>query len=595
MDRSLRTTSTANTSSAEDEWVDVSELSLHPKPKYTAHKAAFFYEQLNKAATWRLAEHKSHLFFVEFETKLYDIFVQALPEEDRREFDCTACRKFVNKYGRLALVNDNGELQPLMWYPRDLRVDPYFRDSVQAIFDAFKGRKVSREFKIAVARRYCGKAQTGGFRHMYIGFPAMEKVMTAEKKGLAVATTLELTEMLDRVLKDYDLATIKPATQILEQHKLPYSNNSKAAARWLLDLVREGRIDKASAGSQERRWNLLNRYAASSFVGCLHQLRSGALSTLLDNVKAGKDFEVIKTEWQRIADPLHYMRPQAAPKAGNIAVAERLFAELGLTAEDTRRRFLVLDDVPQEVRIWTGHPSTTKSKPTTGIFAKITPREAKKAINDDLPSTKISFTKLVTKILPNAMKLEYKLDTRNGLYFFTTGLPNTKPLMQWHSDTNRASWYTYALAAHNVEEHPLISKAWNEVTALIPFPHLWDGAPLTTTFPVADENDEAGKRYKYWHKAKGFRYLFVLKDIRDKNAHNLCLFPTLLKSEFHGVRATIERYSREGRKEYVDGVEGKGGYVGGIEVKRGATEMGDVLRVTDREGERGVYEVVAWD
>ena len=310
-----------------------------------------------------------------------------------------------------------------MWDPRDLKVDSYFRDSVQAVFDAFNGRKVSREFKIDPARRNCGKEETGRFRHMYINFPPTQRLRREEIKSLAAPATLELAEMLDRVLKDYDFDTIKLTTQILEQHKLPYADNHKAAAEWLLNLVREGKVDEASAGSHERRWNLLNRYAASSFPGCLNQLRSGALATLLDNVKAAKEFKTIKTEWERIVDPSKYLRPQAAPKAGNIAVATRLSAELGLTAEDIRRRFLVLEDVPKEARIWTGRSSTRRSKPTTGIFANINPREPKKAINDDLPPIKVSFTKFVTKVLPNTIRLEYKTGTHNSLYFFITGLP----------------------------------------------------------------------------------------------------------------------------------------------------------------------------
>ena len=119
---------------------------------------------------------------------------------------------------------------------------------------------------------------------MYINFPAMQRLERGEVDSSTTAATLELAGMLDRVLNDYDLATIKRATQMLEQHKLPYADNHKAAATWLLDVVREGKIDKAS-GSPDRRWNLLNHYAAASFVGCLNQLRSGALSTLLDNIE----------------------------------------------------------------------------------------------------------------------------------------------------------------------------------------------------------------------------------------------------------------------------------------------------------------------
>jgi hypothetical protein len=58
--------------------------------------------------------------------------------------------------------------------------------------------------------------------------------------------------------------------------------------------------------------------------------------------------------------------------------------------------------------------------------------------------------------------------------------------------------------------------------------------------------------FKYYHSKNGFRYLVGLDGITHWHDTELCLFPTLLKSEFHGVRSTIERHSKMGRVRMPD-------------------------------------------
>jgi len=231
------------------------------------------------------------------------------------------------------------------------------------------------------------------------------------------------------------------------------------------------------------------------------------------------------------------------------------------------------------------------------VFSQLTPRSPPSKSTSsafEMPATRISFTKLITNVLPTAAKLEYKLGYRDALYFCITGLEGTKPLMQWHDDKNRASWFVY----HHpdpVEKHDLRPNAWNEVTCIVPFPHLWDGVPQTTTFPLLPADAD---EFKHYHKNKGFRYLLCLDKVKLKEERSLCLFPSLLKSEFHGVRSTIEAYSNRNGIEEVPDIDAKGGLVSGIVIGRsGAFSDGDkhLLRVTDKAGKTNTYQIVLFE
>jgi hypothetical protein len=125
--------------------------------------------------------------------------------------------------------------------------------------------------------------------------------------------------------------------------------------------------------------------------------------------------------------------------------------------------------------------------------------------------------------------------------------------------TNRVSWCTHYGTA-DVAAHGFYS-GWTPVPYIIPFPHLWDGIPATTAFPLSEDMATA---FKYYHSKNGFRYLIGLEGIEEPDNLELCLFPTLTKSEFYGVRSTIERYSKMGKIERPQGAA----MVGGIEIDR---------------------------
>jgi hypothetical protein len=580
---------------ADSDWVNVS-LPVR-EPKRLRIDPTPLHESMQRNAQSLLVKYpKSSIFHVEYDRSggsLSTVYKKSYPIELQQEFNCQTCSKFVKNYGDLALVDEEtGALLPLFWNSSD-NIDP-FKEPVSAVAKLLTSGKVTQVFKLTQRKLHAGTRECGGWTHMSFEFPST-RLQPEGIPGLSTASSAELASMLTQVLTDYDLDVVRRTSQLLLEDKLSYADGHKASIRWLLDL-KEKKSDALEAANEVAKHNLTHHIAASSFLGCLKQLRSGAVGVLLSDVKENKSFQEIERSWNGMTQPLAYMRPTAAPSAGNIAVAEKLFSSLGLTKEDMRREYLTENGIPDNAYIFRDRQCSASTPPKEGIFSHIVPKKAPKKSreqseiphkwNIDVPPTSMSFSTFARKVLPNAQKIEYRLLDSIGLYYFITGLPGSKPLMQWHDDTNRVSWYTHNTAV-KVAAHGLHS-GWTPVPYIIPFPHLWDGIPATTAFPLSEDT---ATTFKYYHSKNGFRYLIGLKGIEEPGDLELCLFPTIMKSEFHGVRSTIERYSKMGRIEKPQGAA----MVGGVEIDRSSRKGNHVFRVMDDRGQQGTYEIVLFE
>ncbi|EDN06723.1 hypothetical protein I7I51_09110 [Histoplasma capsulatum] len=598
----------------DDEWVDITptkgpllpayldelpvrkkETRIDPKPLYQ-RMAKRAVDVLNS----RPAAPIFHVNMKNSTIKMNAIFEYAFPPEHRSEVRCNTCAHFINRYGDLCIVDDStGKLIPLFW-SEDKSLPVLFRAPVSAMCKLFEDGTVAKEYRITSNKsRSLGFKKKGGFRHMAFEIPCARRVIP-----LAVARTMSPTneqrEMLQRILEDYNTETVRKAAAMLQENRLPYADAHKGAIGWLLDVQKSrGVLLKSSAVSDTKRHNIQTHIAASAFIGCLKQLRSGALSKLLEGVKEGKEFKELDRQWRELCDPKIYLRPQKPPKAGNIAVAEKLFEELGLTKGDMSRKYLAPSDIPKEVYTFRDlqvEKKTSKQDPKKqeGIFTDVIPRSVPK-FNPKTqrepgeldPPKSISFSNFVHTILPTAKEVEVKLQQREYLYFLISGYPGSKPLMQWHTKVNLVSPFTFTSPVSTSRYN--LYTGWNRVTAVVPFPHLWDAAPAAKTFPLLPAD---ASEFQHYHRKHGFRYLVCLDGIEEKTKKvGLCLFPAMLKSQFHSVRATIEAYSAAGTIE-----EPAGNYVGGISVSRSNNEHTRRLyRVTDEDGDRKLYETVIFE
>ncbi|OJD15337.1 hypothetical protein AJ78_04382 [Emergomyces pasteurianus Ep9510] len=599
----------------DDEWVDVvankdpvysaCQDALPVPPKRVHVDPKVLYQRMAKRAAEVLNSRPTapifHVNMSNSTLKMSTVFEYAFPPEYRQEFRCNACAHFMNRYGDLCIVDDSkGKLVPLFWTD-DKALPVIFRAPVSAVCKLFQEGTVGREFRITSdKRRHLGFKKKGGFGHMWFEIPSTRRVIPP-----AVARTMpptnEQREMLQRILEDYNNETVRKAAGMLHENRLPHADAHKGAIGWLLEVQNSrGVLLYSPTVSDTKRHNIQTHVAASAFIGCLNQLRSGALSKLLEGVKEGQDFKELDRQWRVLCDPKVYLRPQKHPKAGNIAVAEKLFEELGLTKGDMARKYLGLRDIPEDIYLFRDIHVKQKApkkepKEGEGIFSNVIPRSVPKpktkadeknsAEKDNAKS--ISFSSFVQTILPTAKKVEIQIEEKEYLYFLITGLPGSKPLMQWHTKENLVSPFTFTSPVSTRKYN--LKPGWNQVNAVFPFPHLWDAIPAVKNFPLPPSD---APEFKHYHHKHGFRYIVCLDSIEENNGKTgLCLFPSMLKSEFHPVRATIEAYSRAGTIE-----DPPDNYIGGISVSRSSSQHTKRLyRVTDEYGDMKVYETVIFE
>lgn len=489
--------------------------------------------------------------FIDGHGDLYDVFLKNLPEEMRQENECRTCRNFVNRYGGIVRVLDDGRLEPIMW---GTVVGPY-GSAVAALRQHVKRAKIKGVF-IASEKRF-GTPKTGEWIHMSVDVPKdmqyRHPLKTADQK---TAEKLEDFKMVMRALDKYSLDTVRNAVNLLRSVSLLYAEKILGIAEWFLELKQMTPVIT----------NLVWKKVATAPEGFCH-ISSGVIGTLLDDIEDGWDLEYITRRFNEKMDPLHYQRPQVAPSAGNVARAEKIVAELGL-ANSLKRRFARLDEIET---IWKPEVIRTETV-TSGVFAGIKTKESDTRKNNNITPSLITMTwdKFQRTVLPTAKKIEYRMRSYKDSYvaMVTAEDYNATPIILWDTEEHRNpfSWYMYSGGSYPSKWN-LPSSGYVEVTGITLLPNMWQPG------------------YEYISTGA----IFILKDCKDTSNKTSGLFPEIVRRELREVLSTIEAYSKE---------HDLGGYseasACGRCIQSGMKSLNCELRVTTDVG-TNIYILDRWD
>lgn len=284
------------------------------------------------------------------------------------------------------------------------------------------------------------------------------------------------------------------------------------------------------------------------------------VGTLLEDLASGMGFDVAASRFAAKMHPLQYQRPQAAPSQGQIEAAEKMVEQLGIAAA-LPRRFARLDEIET---VWRPMPA---GAPAGGVFGHLKPLAQRPAALD-VPEQRITWTRFVREALTDASAIEVRVPMHGNFCALVTAVnADAPPILQWDRPERRnpVSWYVYN-GGSPAARWGLMDDAWATVTALTLQPSMWG------EFPPAHYGRSA---------------IAVIADARDVASSGGALFPEFLRSELHGVRATIEAYSRTAT------------LAGAADASACGLRFGDqgevLLRVVTRTGSRFVYRVDRWD
>jgi hypothetical protein len=469
---------------------------------------------------------ETHLFNTDA-SGLFDLFLNNLPPQRKQHYTCNSCKRFFEKFGGLVTIAEDGSTKPAIWNV-DSTPD-FFKASIKAVYRAVASAKVTNVFvsdeqNYGVKINRCQKlGENGYWRHIAVTVPA---TLVFKKRALstpdsAIAEKTQEFEMLQRALSEYPVEPVRQAHALLTGGNLYRSEKCIGVAKWLLN------IHEAIVENKGKRNNVIWRAVASAPTGFAH-IKSGMIGTLLDDVIAGLEFADIKRKFDDKMNPLQYQRPQAPPKAGNIAQAEKIVAELE-SAGALARRFAKLEDIQ---KLW--EPRKQDQPKAEGVFGHLLTKPQPQNISQ--PAVTMTWEKFRKTVLPTAEKIEYQVESRTASYVGLVTAKNMEatPILQWDLEENRnpMSWYMYSQGSY--PSHWNLSVGWAEVMAVTLKPSMW------------------GDEEKFAHQGKGV--VFILDKAWDtKYESGAGFFPETLKSEYHEIRATMEAYMRrdvvEGHRE----------------------------------------------
>lgn len=487
---------------------------------------------------------------------LFDIFLKNLPEEARQHYNCNACRSFVNHYGGLVKIDDNGITHPVMWTYSPPGI---FILSISEIRETVRKASVTGVF---YASNYeLGRAIDGGFHHMAVEAPAkLVRRNLIKTSNQLESEKAEEYKMLDTAISKYQIGTVETAVHLLRAEALYRGEKIMGVAEWFL------KVKKTVADHHKRRKNLVWKFAALAPTGYCH-INAGMIGTLLDDIEAGCGVETVKRKFAEKMDPQKYQRPQAAPTMGNVQQAEKIVEKLGI-ADSLKRRFARLDEIQT---IWKPRAAKSDGIVSGGVFAGIqTKGTPQKSVNDTLtPTVTMTWDKFHRTVLPTAKKIEYQVTGQMTSFgaLVTAEHPFAPPIIQWDSEENRNpyNWYVYRGGSYAIQWN--LKQGFSEVTAVALQPNMWQPG--------------------FEHQGKSV--FFILKDCKDKQNNSSALFPEVMKSELHEIRATIEAYSRQHK---LSGYEDASAC--GIRLDGNGQSWNHTFRVTTDLGVT-IYKLDRWD
>lgn len=496
------------------------------------------------------------------DAELWPVYLAAFPEATRQHHNCSACRRFIERFGGLVTIDDAGVIAPAFWRPEDADVDCI--NAVAAMVMAVRRARVTGVF--LCSEKEWGTRVTGDWIHLSL-VPASGRVFerATQTAGQAMAEKRQDYINVNRALDELNIDQLTLAVRVLKSDALYRSEKVLGAAEWLHSTY----AARMTARGQARA-NLVWLAVAEAPAGFCHP-RASMIGTLLEDIAAGMDFDAVSRRFAAKMHPLAYQRPQAAPTAGAIAQAEKTVAAMG-AAGSLARRYCRADEV---VAIW--RPAPTKparadaqcsacagkgqlgtyqdpgircddcmgSGRVPGVFGHLTPK-GREVLAMAIPAQAITFAKFRAEVLPTAERIEVLAPAHGHYACMTTAVnADAPPIIQWDTPERRnpVSWYLYvggSTAEHWGLASRGVSSTWHPVLAISLSPAHWHGG----------------------NEHHATNAILVIAGARDSTNRSACLFPEILKSEFHGIRSVIEAYSNRAKLEDESGQHAAGLMIG---------------------------------
>lgn len=461
------------------------------------------FDQLNKLVILARGEP---LFRVKIKEPLYEAYLKGFKyPTERAHHTCNACRHFIERYGNLVIVGNDGELKSALW-PGAYKVPGEYREGISEIQRIVTTSTIESAFFTNEA--ILGTPIAGNFTHFAVELPQTSPAFHREPEKRSAEIKHEF-ETLMNSLATYPKDVIGTAVEILSFGDLYRSEKVLGPAKFLYQAA------SLKERSNNRRKNLLWKMAYTAPPGFCHA-KTTMIGTLLDDLLNNpKD---AAENFKRKMHPLKYQRPTTV-KQGNVVSADQLVSKLDVE-NSFKRRFASLGEV-MPYFIWGAEMKPVKK---TGIFSSKLSSSPKR---DPVGHVRTVTWAVFEETIKAARKIEVKLEDRNMAFvgITTQEVSGSRPILQWDHEDHRNPLSHFFFNGGSTPRQWGIHSGWKEVQGIMYAPWMFSLPKATHFDPFA---------------------VLVLPEMQCKLVTGSALFPEHLKSEFHQIRSSVEALSGSG-------------------------------------------------
>jgi hypothetical protein len=486
---------------------------------------------------------------------LWLLYLNSFTDPAERQYhNCSCCRHFIEHFGNLVTIAPDGTTDSALWHEGD--APEAYKHAVSRLARAVRRAAVDGVF--LSSKLVWGHPETGPWRHLaVIPPPALIFKHNLLSAHQAACARREDFKSVSRSLHEIPPAHAEAALRLLESDALYRGEKVIGPVRWFRDL----HVARDAAQGNGKA-NVVWLAVAKAPAGFCNP-RDGMTGSLFEDLAAGKTYEELAASFRAKMAPTRYQRPQAPPSAGAVDAAEKIVAQLQ-AAGSLARRYARHDEIKA---LW--RPRMATQRPEDGtVFGHLKPGNKPQAPVVLIPQKTLTWVKFEKTVLPHAERIEIYAPPHAAYFALTTAVnPDAPPIIQWdHPEArNPVAWYTKTGGSY-AGEFNVQGGGYVEVSAVTLRPSTWQ--------PGFDH--------------QGMGVLFVIAGARDTQPATACLFPEILKSEFHGIRAVIEAYSKNARLEGGDGPQ-----VAGLMPVKG--QQWDIRLRVHSGGHSSEYRLDRWD
>jgi len=384
----------------------------------------------------RMQEHDLFVANIDGD-ELWATYLASFPEgtdpiyRKRTEHDCSGCRSFIKKVGRIVAVID-GKSETI-W---DLKseVDPAYQVVADALAAKVKATAIDNTF--LTAEKTAGADKTfenivndvKAWEHFFIRIPA-QYIVKSDEIGTKLSETRATHDVLARSLSELTPEAVETVQELIAQNSLYRGEENKFAVDSFAKLQKESQKVK------KNDWDSFVWSEMSTVPASVARIRNTAIGTLLVNLSEGKEIEAAVRAFEAVVAPANYKRPTALVTKAQVEKAKQTIQDLGLTSA-LRRRFAVLKDITINNIIFADR--NAKKEINGDVFDELVTTSNSKKSFDKVEE--IGIEKFLADVLPKANSVEIFVENRhtpNLVSLIAPEDPTAGKLFKWD---NHFSW-----------------------------------------------------------------------------------------------------------------------------------------------------------